>query len=580
MVSFLKIVALSSIVVSKGFASKNEKLLYEIHTNAETWVHTMEIDACAKKDIEKMKNFAQVTILGTARQGKSTLMGVLAKDDPTLFPTDPSETESFTKGARYADELVNMGNTSALFVDFEGQDFKTELSEAYDARLTTPALITSEVVLYNFNVFNPDTINEKLDLIAERLEKIVLKNGQKLGHLHLTFQKLPLDERQGIEDKLLLTTKEDFLNALKRTTESELIVRRRYNERARIRNKFKSVSIWCIPDQSKELENIDQKVFTKMEQFSADYVNIVDQLRDRITFQINMKDSKHFNGELYIQYMEKIKNQINSGDQAFDVMGIKEQTILEKCLPMLNKTQTCISNIPYRKVESKENMKKLCAMEFFKYIEQNVKEFPLLEERLVSEIEKDFTEMLKKYNELKKAEDIAKESKEAITRIEENIKELESDFKKSQRENNENTKKLKELLLEQEMNLQNAINNQEILLDKILEKNIMAAQEASQSQANSWNLISQAASGLSGAIQSASMVRAIHQSGKPKKPTKPTENKPKSIEPKPTKPEPEPKPTANSGTNGATRWLKPTTWKNEVITFRDQAAQFAFGRKK
>eukprot|EP00122_Pirum_gemmata_P019230 Pgem_evm1s18011 len=344
------------------------KVLYDLNLNKSTYEINLQIPDEAVTDLLQFNSFSQVAILGTARQGKSTLLGMLATGSPSTFETSSSETESHTKGVHYLDQLVEYGNKEAMFLDFEGQDFQEaiDISDIWDAKLSLPSLVTSEVLIYNFGVYNAVDVQKKLEFIVERMIQIVFENQQKLGHLHLVFQNTGADSLKDLTKHL--------------------------NEKLpdSIRSKFKSVTYWCIPDERLQLENLKDKIFTDASQFSEEYRSIVNSMKEKIKIQLTNDSSKTFNGKEYLILLEHLKTQINSKEwrSQFHIKSIHETILFEKGEALLSNVHLCIDAL--EKTTEYEDFKKDCGKDFFDFLES---EFTMAYDLSKQKLTKKFTEI-------------------------------------------------------------------------------------------------------------------------------------------------------------------------------------------
>eukprot|EP00122_Pirum_gemmata_P015923 Pgem_evm1s14881 len=320
-------------------------------------VLTMRMAVEAKANLEKYGSFSQVSILGTARQGKSTLLNAIMGGDFDVFDTSSDEVTSHTSGADYALELIQTENQnkSMMFVDVEGSDFQSgDLAMTYDAKLFMPILLTSEVVLLNSQQFNIHDIEQLLTFIGDRLKQILDKElGAKLGHLHLVYNK-GYDESVEEISRTLLLEKKKF-NPPLNPREQHM-----YNSRAHIREGFKSITIWGLPNEDKtNREKLKDHVFTHKLQLSKEYRKIVQKMRNSIETQIDQDNAKSFTGYTYVTVLDNVLNQINNNeyDSKISLKTIRFMVETEKAESLSTTSFQCLTEKLKEDNEKDDNAK-------------------------------------------------------------------------------------------------------------------------------------------------------------------------------------------------------------------------------
>eukprot|EP00122_Pirum_gemmata_P013855 Pgem_evm1s12905 len=266
-------------------------------------VFRMEIEKGTLKVLETFKNFKQVSIFGAARQGKSTLMSMLADSRPGSFMTDPSETISHTMGSHMTNKLRDTASgNKIMFVDTEGQDFR---DQKYDYKLLMPTIMMSNVLLLNFCFYNPAIVQEKLSSLAYQIKEHLLKPDETFGHLHLVFQQMDADS---VIDRDVIKLPE-------------------------FETWFKSITIWYLPNERERIEHKEVKIFELPEEFSQLYRDTIEKMRGVINSQIdNEKDSEFYRNETtfytdgndYLRILNPVVQGINEGKIDIKISDIRE----------------------------------------------------------------------------------------------------------------------------------------------------------------------------------------------------------------------------------------------------------------
>eukprot|EP00937_MAST-01D_sp_MAST-1D-sp2_P003750 g3750.t1 len=192
-----------------------------------------------------------VTIFGKAREGKSTLMNLLAGEDvhDGLFEISHAD-ESCTRGVNLSSKFVASdafcqgadAGAQVGFVDVEGQGVE---STEYDMLLVTPALLLSKVLLLNWKgSAQPDAILSLLGVLADAAESINLPDDEDdndareediFGHLHIVFRDWGFASD---------TIAQSLLDNEKGTKK---VIHKHNKIRKTLRRVFTSVRIWTFP---------------------------------------------------------------------------------------------------------------------------------------------------------------------------------------------------------------------------------------------------------------------------------------------------------------------------------------------
>lgn len=127
-----------------------------------------------------------VTILGSARGGKSTLMNkIIGKD---VFATSDSM-YGCTEGVWLFEDHEDIADGAVMYVDTQGQDNNTFEN---DSKLLAPVVFLSKVIILNImGAILQQQVLEKLKIFLHICERIQLqenKNLFKLGHLIITVR--------------------------------------------------------------------------------------------------------------------------------------------------------------------------------------------------------------------------------------------------------------------------------------------------------------------------------------------------------------------------------------------------------
>ena len=233
-----------------------------------------------------------VAIFGPARQGKSFLMNILARqllfpvqDDPLAAATEDiyisnpfSASRLRSSTQRTSPRATERGNTSesvVAFVDTGG--IGEGGGVAQDARLVASLLGLSRVAIFNWKGgLQRDNILHQLGVFMSRLTSMLpteCKKQERLGFLHIVLRdidlKSPGDDVQASERILLQEQSKESELPESPVSERNLI-------RKRMKELFKGVHVWCLPYPfSKEGELVTDA-----------FTNVVDDLRDTIALQV------------------------------------------------------------------------------------------------------------------------------------------------------------------------------------------------------------------------------------------------------------------------------------------------------
>jgi hypothetical protein len=150
--------------------------------------------ACKTGDGEELYRANFVCIFGKAREGKSTLMNVLAQEDGIFqISNKPAactfgcDISTFTSTLQQYGGGAFSSTTHIAYVDVEGQG---DQDEAYDMQLVVPLLLMAGVVLFNWKGgVQKTTILSMLGTLARAAKTISDdSNGHAIGHLHIVFR--------------------------------------------------------------------------------------------------------------------------------------------------------------------------------------------------------------------------------------------------------------------------------------------------------------------------------------------------------------------------------------------------------
>eukprot|EP00937_MAST-01D_sp_MAST-1D-sp2_P003748 g3748.t1 len=230
-----------------------------------------------------------ITIFGRAREGKSTLMNMLAGVEDLFRVSHKDETctrgvdlsAKFVSSEVFAESEVEGGSKSEVegesagvdaggrvaagsasrvgFVDVEGQGVE---DVTYDALLVTPALLLSKVLIFNWKgAPQQDSILNLLGVLATAAQSVELpaeggadegssSDGETqdeniFGHLHVVFRDWSFESDTAARS--LLKTEKGAKKA----------IRERNGIRKQLKRVFTSVTIWTFPDPR---ESIDARV--------------------------------------------------------------------------------------------------------------------------------------------------------------------------------------------------------------------------------------------------------------------------------------------------------------------------------
>eukprot|EP00611_Tribonema_gayanum_P026691 TRINITY_DN6421_c0_g1_i1.p1 TRINITY_DN6421_c0_g1~~TRINITY_DN6421_c0_g1_i1.p1 ORF type:complete len:815 (+),score=143.91 TRINITY_DN6421_c0_g1_i1:98-2446(+) len=202
-----------------------------------------------------------VSIVGSARQGKSTLLNCLAGS--ALFSTS-AEMDACTEGAdvgitgisvrdwaeeRPGGRTTTAGDAAVLLVDIEGQGVH---DGRHDTLLATPLLLVSHVVLYNWQgrPRRMDTLNDLalLKVAAERVSHKKSRRNNVFGTLIIVYRDLlPCDSATADECRRLVFDLEDPKTLGKGGTAEAKGMKERNELRQLITGAFSDVLVVCLP---------------------------------------------------------------------------------------------------------------------------------------------------------------------------------------------------------------------------------------------------------------------------------------------------------------------------------------------
>ncbi|CAM9142812.1 unnamed protein product [Ectocarpus sp. 8 AP-2014] len=210
-----------------------------------------------------------VSIVGPARNGKSSLMNTLVGTGDTFAMSD--SVKACTKGADLSRSVVrladfentdqyqsdwaafrstpNCGPNEDIYVAFADVEGQGDESEEHDVRLATPFLLLSKVIIFNWlGRPNKTTMLEKLEVMVLATDKIKQQDGdggcfqEKIfGHLIILVRDLSGPEKVE-EIRELLLNDEDAGRSKDRKGATN-----RNTIRAGLRNSFESIVVRTLP---------------------------------------------------------------------------------------------------------------------------------------------------------------------------------------------------------------------------------------------------------------------------------------------------------------------------------------------
>lgn len=255
-----------------------------------------------------------VSIFGAARQGKSFLMNLLAGAEdmfkisnqrtPCTQGVDLSRsTQSLSEFSSVdGGSQVHDRRTRVVFADAEGQGDRDVRSAArrrppppthrgrthaqvqYDARLISPVLLLSKVVIFNWkDTVQKDRILSLLGVAAHAAQGIdsTQDDGHCFHHLHIVFRDWNFEEQdpQQVLDDIMTP---------ERGRAHDIALR---NEARRmLRESFRSITAWLLPHPVRRASDLRRQIsFSDLDpRFRAAVsdlrAKIADQLREKPTF--------------------------------------------------------------------------------------------------------------------------------------------------------------------------------------------------------------------------------------------------------------------------------------------------------
>eukprot|EP00122_Pirum_gemmata_P021623 Pgem_evm1s20131 len=247
--------------------------------------------------------FSHVTFFADTQSTESqTLFRTLSRNDPDpsfLFPTYPLSTSYYSTDFYLPKDKSENVNNALSYI------YAPKVENIDDDAITThslPLLLISEVLIYKFDeVLEAEELLETLSSLVNKVaSQVEVNNGffstkkTKFQNIHLIFpgQHRDLEE---MKEKYLVT--EDQKN------------KPGYNsiERRNIREVFKSINVWFIP----ELKSFRQRQLEKIR--SEYHQNIID-LRACIEKQTSSKKALRFHGNNYLDLIQKIFKAMKSGN--------------------------------------------------------------------------------------------------------------------------------------------------------------------------------------------------------------------------------------------------------------------------
>jgi hypothetical protein len=227
-----------------------------------------------------------VAIVGPARQGRSTLMNLLAgmelfdishKDKSCTSGVDISArlmtVPRFAAGGGKDDEAAPSTAMRVGFVDTEGQG---DQGVEYDTMLVAPIAIMAKVVIFNWRgAPNKSGILDLLGTLAKAEMEVDLGGGgaadadaPPFGHLHIVLRDFSLDAEEGEESAEVMLL-EKLLGAEVVGKRGARAATSRNEIRVLLKRSFASIAIWAFPPPVDDISTTEISTETLTDDFRA-----------------------------------------------------------------------------------------------------------------------------------------------------------------------------------------------------------------------------------------------------------------------------------------------------------------------
>eukprot|EP00937_MAST-01D_sp_MAST-1D-sp2_P003764 g3764.t1 len=278
-----------------------------------------------------------VTIFGKARQGKSTLMNLLAGVEG-LFEVSHKD-QTCTRGVDLSAKVVApdalwegaAGGVHVGFVDVEGQGVE---GAEYDTLLVTPALLLSKVLLFNWRgAPEADTMLELLGVLADAAESINLpgddicsddegaedvREENIFGHLHLVFRDWTFESDTAARELL------DLEKPKSRSAKTRNTIRKT------LKRVFTTITTWTLPVPVDNLQS------TRVAQGSLTrgFIERVEELRETVGRQLaegpTSLGGRTLTCDDLAELMPAVATAMNSEEGVLTPRGLFEQVTARK----------------------------------------------------------------------------------------------------------------------------------------------------------------------------------------------------------------------------------------------------------